>query len=104
IAAAASFYGGGITGYGGPGPSTVDLTPSIRGRIVCLFGENDSHIPPSSVDQIRQALDDAHVQHEVVVYPGAGHGFFCDERADFNPAAAADAWKKVATLFREELC
>jgi carboxymethylenebutenolidase len=35
-------------------------------------------------------------------YP-AGHGFFCDQRADFNPEAAADAWKQVKQLFQEKL-
>jgi carboxymethylenebutenolidase len=102
IAAAASFYGGGITGYG-PGPATVDLTPGIKGSILCLFGENDSHIPLADVDKIRHALEVAGVRHDVVVYPGAGHGFFCDERPDYDAAAAADAWQRVTALFRDEL-
>ncbi len=102
IAAAASFYGGGIAGMG-PGPATVDLTPGMRGRILCVFGENDGYIPPSAVDKIRAALEAAAVRHEVVVYPGVGHGFFCDERADYNEKAAADAWRRVVALFKEEL-
>ncbi|MFN2425336.1 MAG: dienelactone hydrolase family protein [Candidatus Binatia bacterium] len=102
IAAAASFYGGGIAGMG-PGPATVDLTPGIRGRILCFFGENDGYIPPSAVDRIRAALEAAGVRHEVVVYPGVGHGFFCDERGDYSETAATDAWKRVRSLFREEL-
>lgn len=103
IAAAASFYGGGIAGMGGAGPATVDLTPGIRGRIACFFGENDGYIPASAVDKIRSALAAAGVRHEVVVYPGVGHGFFCDERGDYSEAAASDAWTRVKGLFREEL-
>jgi carboxymethylenebutenolidase len=103
IAAAASFYGGGITGTGAPGPATVDLTPGIRGRIVCLFGEKDGYIPLTAVDKIRAALAAAGVRHEVVVYPGVGHGFFCDERGDYDEAAASDAWRRVTELFRTEL-
>lgn len=102
IAAAASFYGGGIAGMG-PGPATVDLTPGIKGRIACFFGENDGYIPPADVDKIRSSLVAAGVRHEVVVYPGVGHGFFCDERADYSESAASDAWARVQSLFASEL-
>lgn len=102
LAAAASFYGGGIAGSG-DGPATVDLTNGIRGRILCFFGENDGYIPPSDVEKIRAALVAAEVRHEVTVYPGVGHGFFCDARGDYSEAAASDAWTKVKALFREEL-
>jgi carboxymethylenebutenolidase len=103
IAAAASFYGGGIAGMGGTGPATVDLTPGIRGRMLCLFGENDGYIPMDAVDKIRTALVAAGIRHEVVVYPGVGHGFFCDVRGDYDERAATDAWTKVKDLFRAEL-
>jgi carboxymethylenebutenolidase len=45
----------------------------------------------------------AGIRHEVVVYPGVGHGFFCDVRRDYDERAATDAWKKVKDLFRAEL-
>lgn len=102
IAAAASFYGGGIAGNG-PGPATVDLSAGIRGRIVCFFGENDGYIPAEAVDRIRAELAAAGVRHEVVVYPGVGHGFFCDERGDYDEKSAADAWRRVKDLFQAEL-
>ena len=37
------------------------------------------------------------------VYPGADHGFFCDQRATYQKEAAADAWKRVKALFRDKL-
>ena len=37
------------------------------------------------------------------MYPDADHGFFCDQRATYQKAAAEDAWKRVKQLFREEL-
>lgn len=102
IAAAASFYGGGIAGSGS-GPATVDLTAGIRGRVVCFFGENDDYIPAPAVHKIRTELAAGGVRHDVIVYPGVGHGFFCDERADYDAKAAADAWSRVKELFRAEL-
>jgi carboxymethylenebutenolidase len=105
VAAAASFYGGGIAGPQGPGgaPATVSRTPKIKGRIVCLFGEKDALIPMAQVDTIRQALEKSKVKHEVVVYSGADHGFFCDQRATYQKTAADDAWKRVKALFASEL-
>ncbi|HVP29901.1 MAG TPA: dienelactone hydrolase family protein [Myxococcota bacterium] len=105
VRAAASFYGGGIAGPQGPGgaPSTVGRTAKIRGKILCLFGEKDALIPAAQVDAIRSALKQAGVRSDVVVYPGADHGFFCDQRATYQAAAAGDAWSRVKTFFSEEL-
>jgi carboxymethylenebutenolidase len=105
VAAAASFYGGGIAAPQGMGgkPSTIGRTGQIQGKILCLFGEKDALIPREQVDAIRSALAKAKVDHEVVVYPGADHGFFCDQRASYQKEAADDAWKRVKSLFRERL-
>ena len=105
VKAAASFYGGGIAGpqgFGG-GPSTLSRTGKIGGRIVCLFGEKDAAIPLDQVDAIRAELNTHNIAHEVVVYPGAEHGFFCDQRGSYNADAAADAWERVTALFAAEL-
>jgi carboxymethylenebutenolidase len=105
VRAAASFYGGGIAAPQGPGgqPSTLGRTAKIKGKLLCLFGEKDGFIPLDQVDAIRAALEAAKVRHEVVVYPGADHGFFCDQRATYQEQAAKDAWERVKKLFREEL-
>jgi carboxymethylenebutenolidase len=105
VAAAASFYGGGIAAPQGPGgaPSTVSRTSKIRGKILCLFGEQDHMIPQTQVDAIRSELAKHGIRHEVVVYKGADHGFFCDQRATYQKEAASDAWEKVKRLFAQEL-
>ncbi len=105
VAAAASFYGGGIAAPQGPGgkASTTSRTGSINGKILCLFGGQDALIPMDQVDTIRSALEAAHTRHEIVVYQDADHGFHCDQRATFNEAASDDAWTRVKALFAEEL-
>jgi carboxymethylenebutenolidase len=105
VAAAASFYGGGIAAAKGPGGavSTLSRTPKLRGRILCLFGQKDGLIPQDQVAAVRAALAKAKARHEVVVYEGADHGFFCDRRASYQAKAAGDAWERVKRLFREEL-
>jgi carboxymethylenebutenolidase len=105
IKAAASFYGGGIAGEKGFGgePSTIGRTSKIGGKIICLFGAKDAHIPMDQVNAVRAELEKQKIRHEVVVYPNADHGFFCDQRASFDKASADDAWAKVKKLFAEEL-
>jgi carboxymethylenebutenolidase len=105
VRAAASFYGGGIAASAGPGgaPSTLSRTGKIRGKLLGLFGGKDALIPQKQVDAIRAELAKQGIRHEVVVYPDADHGFFCDQRASYQKAAAEDAWKRVKELFKEEL-
>jgi len=105
VAAAVSFYGGGIAGPQGPGggASTVTRTAGIGGRVLCLFGAEDSMIPQDQVAGIKDALAAQGGPHEVVVYPGADHGFFCDQRATYHEGAAQDAWGRVKAVFAETL-
>ncbi|MDX2083939.1 MAG: dienelactone hydrolase family protein [Candidatus Melainabacteria bacterium] len=104
VAATASFYGGGIAvSAPGGGHPTVCRTPGIRGEILCLFGDEDPLIPLEQVDAIVGALQHSGTKHQVVRYPGAGHGFFCNARADYHEAAAADAWQRMLSLFQSHL-
>ena len=104
FAATASFYGGGIATSGfGEGQRTLDATPDIRGKLVCFFGGDDHAISPAQVETIKRALYSGSVRSEVFVYPGAGHGFFCDARGSHHFRSADDAWKKVKKLFLDEL-
>ncbi len=105
VAAAASFYGGGIAAPEGPGgaASTVSRTSGISCPIVCLYGAKDAHIPLDQVDQVRSALNAAGTQAEVVVYDEADHGFFCDQRETYHKASADDAWTRVKALFKSAL-
>lgn len=103
IKATASFYGGGIaTMTPGGGPATITQTPEIKGILYAFFGTQDPLIPNEQADQVEAALQQADIPHRVFRYP-ASHGFFCDQRADYNSAAAADAWEQVKHLFRETL-
>lgn len=105
VRASASFYGGGVAAPQGPGgqASTLGRTSRIRGRILCLFGDQDAFIPSDQVEAVRSALEENGIRNEIVVYPGADHGFFCDQRPAYQKKAAADAWERVKALFAEEL-
>ena len=99
IKATASFYGGGIaTMTPGGGAPTIARTPDINGTLYAFFGTTDPLIPVEQIDQIEAALNQHHIDHRFFRYP-TGHGFFCDQRPDYSPEAAADAWEKVQELF-----
>jgi carboxymethylenebutenolidase len=97
VATAVCFYGGGIVNR----REGLKLEPllteadNIKVPVLMLFGDRDSSIPQSDVQAIRKRLAMQPREHEIVVYPGAEHGFNCDERESFHPEASADAWKRT---------
>ena len=99
IRTSAVFYGAGIAVISpGGGPPTISRTPEIRGTVYGFFGTRDPLIPNEQVDQLEAALQAAGVEHCLFRYD-AGHGFFCDQRSDYQATAAADAWQHVMELF-----
>jgi len=107
IKAAAPFYGGGIGSVMMPGERTPKAPLEHADRLSCpmllFFGENDPFIPLDEVRKIESRLAELKKQAEVVVYPGAPHGFFCEERDSYRPDAAADAWQRLLRFFGEHL-
>jgi carboxymethylenebutenolidase len=95
LGAAVTFYGGGV-GEGRFGyPPLADVAPSLRVPWLGLFGDLDQTIPVAQVERLARQAARAPVPAEVVRYPDAGHGFNCDERGSYRPAAAADAWSRT---------
>jgi carboxymethylenebutenolidase len=78
--------------------ATLDLTPGIRGRILYLVGEDDALIDAEERRKIRNALEAAGTDHEMITYPGAAHAFFWPGTPAFNRAARDDAWARVLAM------
>lgn len=99
---AVSFYGGGMTK---PRPG-IPLSPILEDfkTLACpallIFGEKDSSIPMEDVGIIRDRLESLGKSFEIEVYPGAGHGFFCEERVSYDPPSAQAAWARTLAWFR----
>jgi carboxymethylenebutenolidase len=75
----------------------------IAAPVLLFFGESDPGIPPADVDRVRHELKGRDKVHEIVVYPGATHGFFCEARPSYHPDAASDAWTMTLGWLRERL-
>ncbi|MEM8639593.1 MAG: dienelactone hydrolase family protein [Cyanobacteria bacterium P01_G01_bin.54] len=104
VKATASFYGAGIAVMTpGGGEPTLNRTAEIHGAIDCFFGNEDPLIPPEQVEQIAAALKAHQIDHRIFCYDGAGHGFCCDQRADYRATAAQDAWQKMLERFGDRL-
>lgn len=104
IVATAAFYPGGVAvSAPGGGSPTVTHAREIQGEILCFFGEEDPLIPHQDTVVVEKALKEAGVRHEVIRYSNTGHGFFCNQRQDYDPSAAEDAWRRVKALFAKSL-
>jgi len=89
--------------YGFPPAGAADLDKMTAPGLI-LFGEKEEHfsIPDAKAfaDRQRQRGRAA----EVVVYPGAGHAFFNNERPEaFRSDAANDAWRRTLDHFGRHL-
>jgi carboxymethylenebutenolidase len=97
LGAAVGFYGGGIVAAGRfPLPALVEEAGRLQTPWLGLFGDLDAGIPVDHVERLREALDaTAPVDHDIVRYPDAGHGFHCDARDSFHAESAADGWSRT---------
>jgi carboxymethylenebutenolidase len=96
IKAAAPFYGGGIGGL-------LDQAAKVSCPMLLFFGDQDAFIPNDEVEKIKTTLEQLNKQAEIKVYAGAPHGFFCNERDSYRPAAAADAWQRLKVFLAKHL-
>ena len=105
VASSVSFYGGGIVSERGFAMKPVlPEAEKIRGPILLFFGAQDKNIPlDEDVARVRERLSKLGKTFEVQVYEKAGHGFFCDERAAYEPDAAKDAWRRTLEWFARTL-
>jgi carboxymethylenebutenolidase len=91
LRAAISFYGGGIAPNFRNG-GLLDHTPNLRAPILFIWGGKDKGMGPDKQNQVTASLREAGKPYVNVEFSEADHGFFCDQRASYNPQAAAQAW------------
>jgi carboxymethylenebutenolidase len=90
LSAAVGYYGGAVV-------RLADDKPKVPTQL--HFGEQDQGIPLTDVDTIKAKRPEV----EVYVYPGAQHGFHCDERASYDKASADIAWPRSLDFFAKHL-
>ena len=69
-----------------------------KAPLMLHFGQYDALIPPDDVALHRQHLPQAHIE----VWP-AGHGFNCEQRADYHEPSAQAALQRTLAFFERTL-
>jgi carboxymethylenebutenolidase len=90
LSAAVGYYGGAIVRF-------ADDKPKVPTQL--HFGEKDAGIPLSDVKAIKAKRPEL----EIHVYPGAQHGFHCDERASYDKTSADIAWPRSLSFLAKHL-
>jgi carboxymethylenebutenolidase len=79
----------------------VDVAAELKAPVLGFYGEKDGGIPLDTVEKMREALRAAgKTDSEIIVYPGAQHGFYADYRPSYSKEAAEDGWKKLLRFFK----
>ena len=88
--AAVGWYGGGIA---------AAREETAHCAVQLHFGAEDHGIPLADVEAIRASQPSV----EIYIYPGAGHGFGCDERSSFDAEAAGLANTRTLAFLERHL-
>lgn len=96
LKAAVAWYGpvGGPTSPIQP-QTAMELAPELKCPLLGLYGGADTSIPQDQVQAAAAAARAAGKTVEIVVYPGAGHGFHADYRPSYDREAAEDGWRRM---------
>lgn len=107
LAARMSYMGrdvGAVVVFYGRAPLDDDTVPSISVPFLGLYGETDHGITPEMVAEWDRLMTEHNKTHEMVVYRGAGHAFFNEDRPTvYDPKASADAWQRTIDWLRRYL-
>jgi carboxymethylenebutenolidase len=81
----------------------LDLLWNIRGHALIFYGDQDEACPPELQKELKQRLERWNVDHELVIYPGAGHVFAGDFMGSYRPEADKDSWTRAIAMLARRL-
>ena len=81
--------------------TALQLAPGLRCPLLGLYGAADQSIPADQVQAASAAARQAGKTVQIVMYPGAGHGFHADYRPSYDRAAAEDGWRRMLAWFHD---
>jgi carboxymethylenebutenolidase len=96
VAACGGFHGGSLATDAADSPHLG--LPDARARFFFGHADNDRSMQPDAIARLDQALDDAGLEHETVVYPGAPHGYTMADTASYDEAAAEQHFDALRRL------
>ena len=100
LTGAIGFYAGLSRQMSGTNGTVLEESVHAQNPFLGLFGGADQGIPPEQVHTLDENLDQAGVEHEIVIYEGAPHSFF-DRRATEYAEASSDSWKRLLAFIQK---
>ena len=94
LRSAVSFYGGGIA------PGLLDRAAKLQAPSLLIWAGLDKHITAEHRRAVTDALTAQQKNYVNVEFSRADHGFFCDERAAYEPHSARQAWALTLEFLR----
>jgi carboxymethylenebutenolidase len=86
----------------------VDMAATLKAPVLGLYGGQDTGIPVTSVNNMKEALAQAALKgnkaakaSEFVLYPDAPHAFHADYRPSYRSAPATDGWNRTLAWFKQ---
>lgn len=83
--------------------SPKDDLHHMKTTILGHFGEKDTSIKVDNVREFQATLKTLSGNHEVYIYPNAGHGFTNPDNPSYDPVAAELAWKRTMEFLKKYL-
>jgi carboxymethylenebutenolidase len=96
LRAAVSYYGGGLDGV-------IDRAAECSAPMLFFWGEKDKHITAEHRQKVAEGMHASKHPSAQVTFSDADHGFFCDQRPSYNPAAAKLSWDITLSYFEQYL-
>ena len=105
VTAAVPWYGQVKRSYSdAPGVDAFSLVDRIKAPVLGLYGDADPGIPSDDVRRFEAELRTGNPNVEFILYPGAPHAFFSDDRPQvYKKEAAEDAWRRCLAFFDRHL-
>jgi carboxymethylenebutenolidase len=81
----------------------ADDLSKMRAQILGHFGEEDRLIKVDNVREFQARLKTLKGDHEIYIYPNAGHAFAKTTSESYNPEAAELAWRRTMEFLEKTL-
>lgn len=89
--------------YGGGMATSTNRLKAISWPVLGVFGDKDTVLPLTMVEQFKSSLAELKIENEVYIYPGVGHAFANPSGANYAPKETMDAWNKTLSFLNKHL-
>jgi carboxymethylenebutenolidase len=81
----------------------IDLLWNVACPVLVIYGDEDPIAPPEMIDDLRRRFEQWHIEHQINIYPGAGHAFSAPVPPLRHDAADKASWADAVAFVRERL-